>query len=72
MVDNMIKVGENSGTLDDVLAKTADYFEDELDSSITQLTALFEPLLIIFMGIVLGFIIVAMALPLFDIMKTVK
>jgi len=72
MVDNMIKIGENSGTLDEILEKTADYFEDELDAAITQLTAMFEPLLIIFMGGILGFIVVAMALPLFDIMKTVN
>jgi type IV pilus assembly protein PilC len=71
MVDNMIKIGEESGTLDDILEKTADYFDDELEATITQMTTLFEPLLILIMGVVIGFIVIAMALPLFDVMKTV-
>jgi type IV pilus assembly protein PilC len=72
MVDNMIRIGEESGTLDDILEKTADYFDEELDTSITRLTTMFEPLLILVMGGVLGTLVIAMALPLFDVMKTVS
>jgi type IV pilus assembly protein PilC len=72
MVDNMIRIGEESGTLDDILEKTADYFDEELDSAITRLTTMFEPILILVMGGVLGTLVVAMALPLFDVMKTVS
>ncbi|MBN2260538.1 MAG: type II secretion system F family protein [Clostridiales bacterium] len=71
MVDNMIRIGEESGTLDDILEKTADYFDEELEATIQQLTTMFEPLLILIMGVVIGFIVIAMALPLFDVMKTV-
>ena len=71
MVDNMINIGEESGTLDDILDKTADYFDEELEAAIQQLTTMFEPLLILIMGVVIGFIVIAMALPLFDVMKTV-
>lgn len=71
MVDNMIRIGEESGTLDDILDKTADYFDEEFEASIQQLTTMFEPLLILIMGVVIGFIVIAMALPLFDVMKTV-
>ncbi len=71
MVDNMIRIGEESGTLDDILDKTADYFDEELEAAIQQLTTMFEPLLILIMGVVIGFIVIAMALPLFDVMKTV-
>jgi type IV pilus assembly protein PilC len=72
MVDNMIRIGEESGTLDDILEKTADYFDDELDSAVTNMTSIFEPMLLIVMGVVLGFIVIAMALPMFDVLKTVS
>ncbi len=72
MVDNMIRIGEESGTLDDILEKTADYFDGELDAAVTNMTALFEPVLLVFMGIILGFIVIAMALPMFEVMKAVK
>jgi len=71
MVDSMINIGEESGTLDDILLKTTSYFDDELDTYIKKLTTLFEPLMIVVMGVVVGSIVIAMVLPLFDIVKTV-
>jgi len=71
MVDSMINIGEESGTLDDILLKTTSYFDDELDTYIKKLTTLFEPLMIVVMGVVVGSIVIAMVLPMFDIVKTV-
>lgn len=71
MLSSMIKIGEESGALDDILEKTADFYESEVETSIQQMTAIFEPLLIVFMGIILGFIIVSMAMPMFDMVNTV-
>ena len=71
MVDSMINIGEESGTLDDILLKTTSYFDDELDTYIKKLTTLFEPLMIVVMGVVVGSIVIAMVLPMFDIVKTI-
>ena len=71
MVDSMINIGEESGALDDILLKTTSYFDDELDTYIKKLTTLFEPLMIVVMGVVVGSIVIAMVLPMFDIVKTI-
>ncbi|MFO7636061.1 MAG: type II secretion system F family protein [Clostridia bacterium] len=54
MVDSMIKIGEESGTLDEILGKTADFYEDELETSLQKLASMMEPLVLIFMGAVIG------------------
>ena len=72
MVDSMIRIGEESGTLDDILAKTADFYEQELELALQKMTSLMEPIIIIVMGGVIGFIVVAMAMPMFDMMKTIQ
>lgn len=71
MVDSMINIGEESGSLDDILVKTTTYFDDELETTIKQLTSLFEPLMIVIMGVVIGFIVIAMVLPMFEMANTV-
>lgn len=71
MVDSMINIGEESGALDDILVKTTRYFDDELQTTIKQMTSLFEPLMIVIMGVVIGSIVIAMVLPMFDIVNTV-
>ncbi|MBI9014341.1 MAG: type II secretion system F family protein [Clostridiales bacterium] len=71
MVDSMINIGEESGTLDDILLKTTSYFDDELETYIKKMTTLFEPLMIVVMGVVVGTIVIAMVLPMFEIMNTV-
>lgn len=71
MVDSMIRIGEESGSLDDMLYKTADFYDEEAESSIQKLTSMIEPLMIVFMGLAIGFIVISMYLPMFDMMKTV-
>ena len=66
MVIHMIDVGENSGSLDSMLAKIADFYDEEVDTAVTSLTALLEPALMVFLGLVVGFIVVAMYLPIFQ------
>lgn len=72
MVDSMIKIGEESGSLDDMLYKTADFYDEEVEASLTKLTSMIEPLMIVVMGLVIGFIVIAMYLPMFDMTKTVQ
>ena len=72
MLDGMIEIGKESGTLDDVLDKTADYYEDEVDVALQRMVALFEPLMIIIMAFIVGFIVVSMALPMFDMFQTIN
>jgi type IV pilus assembly protein PilC len=66
MLSSMIKIGEESGSLDDILNKTADFYDDEVEQSIQTTTALIEPLLIVVMGIVIGGIVISIMLPMFD------
>jgi type IV pilus assembly protein PilC len=72
MVDSMIRIGEESGSLDNMLYKTADFYDEEMEASLQKLTSLIEPLMIVVMGLVIGFIVIAMYLPMFDMMKTVQ
>ena len=67
MVTQMIAVGEDSGSLETMLAKIADFYDDEVESTTEQLTALIEPLMIAFMGVVIGGMIVALYMPVFNI-----
>jgi len=72
MLASMIKIGEESGALDAILDKTASFYEDEVETSLQQLVALFEPILILFMGLILGFIIISMMMPMFDMVNTIS
>jgi type IV pilus assembly protein PilC len=65
MVIQMIDVGEASGSLDKMLSKIADFYDEEVDTAVDGLTALLEPMLMVFLGIIVGFIVVAMYLPIF-------
>jgi type IV pilus assembly protein PilC len=67
MVVQMIQVGESTGALDSMLNKIADFYEEDVDNTVTNLTALLEPALMVFLGIVLGGLIVAMYLPIFQL-----
>ncbi len=71
MVDSMIKIGEESGSLDDILMKTADFYDEEVEVALTKLTSLLEPIMIVLMAVVIGFIVIAMYLPMFDMMQTI-
>jgi type IV pilus assembly protein PilC len=61
----MIAVGESTGALDAMLGKIADFYEDEVDQAVASLTSLLEPIMMVFLGIVIGFIVIAMYLPIF-------
>ncbi len=65
MVVQMIGVGETTGALDAMLSKIADFYDDEVDAAVTALTSLLEPMLMIFLGVTIGFIVIAMYLPIF-------
>jgi type IV pilus assembly protein PilC len=67
MVIQMIGVGEKTGGLDEMLNKIADFYDEEVDEAVTALTSVIEPIIIVFMGIVIGGIMIAMYLPMFDI-----
>ncbi len=71
MVIQMIDVGENSGSLDSMLMKIADFYDEEVDAAVSALTSLLEPMLMVFLGIIVGFIVVAMYLPIFKLGETV-
>lgn len=71
MVISMVGIGEESGSLEEMLTKTADYYDEELEASIQKMLSMLEPLLILFMGVIIGFIVIAMMMPIFDMTKTV-
>jgi type IV pilus assembly protein PilC len=72
MVIQMINVGEQTGALDAMLGKIADFYDDEVDTAVGALTALMEPLMIVFLGVVIGGLVVAMYLPIFRLVTLVK
>ena len=72
MVTQMIAVGEDSGALEQMLNKVADFYDEEVQSTAEQLTALIEPLMIAFIGVVIGGMIVALYMPMFSIFDYVK
>ncbi len=65
MVTHMIAVGETTGALDQMLGKIADFYEEEVDAAVQTLTSLLEPMMMVFLGVVIGFIVIAMYLPIF-------
>jgi type IV pilus assembly protein PilC len=71
MVVQMINVGEQTGGLDEMLSKIADFYDDEVDAAVTALTSILEPIMIVVMGVVIGGIVVAMYLPMFDMISAV-
>lgn len=72
MVVQMTAVGEETGTLDNMLQKIADFYEAEVETTLAQLTSILEPLLIMFLGFVVGFIVVSFYLPLYQLITGLK
>lgn len=72
MIDAMIIVGEESGTLDHMLNKAADFYDEEVETSLQKMTTLLEPILIILMAVIIGFIVISMAMPMFDVINTIE
>jgi type IV pilus assembly protein PilC len=72
MVTQMIAVGEETGSLDAMLGKIADFYEDEVNASIKSLTSIIEPILMLGVGIIVGIVVISMYLPIFNMMNIVK
>jgi type IV pilus assembly protein PilC len=72
MVGQMVKIGEETGELDKMLSKIADFYEDEVDASIASLTSIIEPLLMICVGAMVGTIVISMYLPMFKLLTLIK
>jgi type IV pilus assembly protein PilC len=72
MVVQMMMVGEETGALDTMLDKIADFYDQEVDATVEALTSLIEPLLIAFMGVVVGGMVVALYMPMFNIINLIK
>jgi type IV pilus assembly protein PilC len=69
MMIQMVGVGEATGTLDEMLAKLADFYDEEVETSVASLLSILEPILLIVVGVIVGSIVVSMYLPIFDLMK---
>src|SRR5437868_14052613 len=67
MVTQMIAVGEQTGAMDDMLQKIADFYEEEVDAAVKDLLTALEPIMIVFLGLVVGGVVVSMYLPLFSL-----
>jgi len=72
MVTQMISVGEKTGGLDEMLSKIADFYDEEVDGAVAALTSIIEPVIIVFLGIVMGGILIAMYLPMFEIIGKIS
>ncbi|MDQ3698956.1 MAG: type II secretion system F family protein, partial [Gemmatimonadota bacterium] len=72
MVISMIAVGEQTGGLDEMLSKIADFYDTEVDTAVSALLSLMEPIMIVFLGVIVGGMVVAMYLPIFDMINAVQ
>ena len=71
MVCQMIHVGEATGAIDVMLNKVADFYEDEVDQAVENLTSMLEPLIMVFLGVVIGGLVIAMYLPIFSMASSI-
>ncbi len=69
MVDSMVKIGEESGALDDILIRTADFYDEEVETAMAKMTEMMQPVMILVMASIVGFIVLAIALPMFDMVN---
>jgi type IV pilus assembly protein PilC len=72
MVTQMVAVGEETGALEQMLTKVADFYEDEVAAALKALTSILEPLMIVVVGAIVGFIVVAMYMPMFEVYDQIK
>ncbi|MBA3559815.1 MAG: type II secretion system F family protein [Gemmatimonadaceae bacterium] len=72
MVISMISVGEQTGGLDEMLSKIADFYDTEVDTAVSAVLSLLEPVMIVFLGVIVGGMVVAMYLPIFDMINAVQ
>ena len=72
MVSHMVGVGEETGAMDQMLSKIADFYEDQVDAAVKSLTSILEPVMIVFVGGIVGFIVISMYMPLFKVYDQIK
>jgi type IV pilus assembly protein PilC len=72
MVAQMVAVGEETGALDSMLTKIADFYEDEVAAAVKALTSILEPVMIVVVGAIVGFIVISMYLPMFKVYDQIK
>ena len=72
MVAHMVGVGEETGALDTMLSKIADFYEDQVDAAVKALTSILEPVMIVVVGGIVGFIVISMYLPLFKVYDNIR
>jgi type IV pilus assembly protein PilC len=72
MVVQMIGVGEQTGAMDTMLQKIADFYEDEVDVAVAALTSMLEPIMMVFLGVIIGGLIISMYLPIFELAGNIK
>ncbi len=71
MVSQMVKIGEETGELDHMLSKIADFYEDEVETAVAALTSIIEPIMMIGVGAMVGLIVISMYMPMFKMLKLV-
>ena len=72
MVTQMVTVGESTGEMDAMLVKVADYYEEEVDNTMANLMTILEPFLMVFLGVVVGGIVISMYMPLFKLIEVMS
>ena len=72
MVTQMIGVGEETGALETMMSKIADFYEEQVEASVKALTSILEPIMIMVVGGIVGFIVIAMYLPMFKVYDSIK
>ena len=72
MVTQMIGVGEETGALEGMMSKVADFYEEQVEAAVKALTSILEPVMIIFVGGIVGFIVISMYLPMFKVYDSIK
>ncbi len=72
MVTHMVAVGEETGQMEDMLSKVADFYEDQVDAAVKSLTSIIEPIMIMVIGGIVGFVVISMYLPMFEVYKNIQ
>jgi type IV pilus assembly protein PilC len=71
MVTSMVEIGEETGELPDMLTRIADNYDEDVDNAVSGMTSLIEPVMIVFLAVVVGFIVIALFLPIVAIIETI-
>ena len=72
MVTQMIGVGEETGALETMMSKVADFYEEQVEAAVKALTSILEPVMIVVVGAIVGFIVISMYLPMFKVYDSIK